>query len=79
MVRAQIVLDEPTAEQLRALSVRSNSSMSDLVRQALVFWFENRVPDTAWVGSLRPKRKVSHRLDDIRKSVAAGRKREHRK
>ena len=76
MVRAQIVLDEPTAERLRAVSVRSKSSMSEVVRRALVFWFENREPDTAWVGSLKPKRKVSHRLSDIRKSIETGRKRE---
>ncbi len=79
MVRAQIVLDEPTAEQLRAVSVRSKSSMSEVVRRALVFWFENREPDTTWVGSLKPKRKFSHRLSDIHKSIAAGRKREPRK
>ena len=53
--------------------------MSEVVRRALVFWFENREPDTAWVGSLGPRRKLSHRLSDIRKSVVAGRKRERRR
>jgi Arc/MetJ-type ribon-helix-helix transcriptional regulator len=76
MVRAQIVLDEPTADRLRVVSERSHASMSEVVRQALVFYFEHRKPDTAWIGSLKPKRKVSHDLDDIRGSVAAGRRRE---
>jgi Arc/MetJ-type ribon-helix-helix transcriptional regulator len=78
MIRAQIVLDEPTADRLRVVSKHSHASMSEIVRQALVFYFEHREPDTSWVGSLRPKKRVSHELDDIRASVAAGRKRERK-
>lgn len=79
MVRAQIVLDEQTADRLRAVSERSQASMSEIVRKALVFWLDHREPDTEWIGSLKPKRKVSHDLDAIRASVAAGRKRESRR
>ncbi len=78
MIRAQIVLDEPTANRLRVVSEHSHASMSEIVREALVFYFEHREPDTSWVGSLRPKKGVSHDLDDIRASVAAGRKRERK-
>ena len=53
--------------------------MSEIVRQALVFYFEHREPDTSWIGSLRPKKHVSHELADIRASVAAGRKRERKR
>ena len=79
MVRAQIVLDERTAERLRAVSERTDESMSEIVRRALVFWFEHEDPDVTWVGSLKAKRKVSHDLDAIRVSVAAGRKKETRR
>jgi hypothetical protein len=79
MVRAQIVLDEPTANRLRSVSEQSHASMSEIVRLALVFYFENREPDASWIGSLRPKKHFCHDLDDIRASVAAGRKRERRK
>ena len=79
MVRAQIVLDEPTADRLRAVSTQSDESMSEIVRRALVFWFEHREPDTTWVGSLKPARPVSHDLGEIRASVGAGRKREARR
>jgi Arc/MetJ-type ribon-helix-helix transcriptional regulator len=79
MIRAQIVLDEPTAERLRAAAAQSGSSMSEIVRRALDSWFEHREPDSGWIGSLQPKRVVSHDLDDIRASVAAARKREHRR
>ena len=79
MVRAQIVLDEPTADRLRAVSEHSHSSMSEIVRQALVFYFEHREPDVSWIGSLKPRRGISHALDDLRTSVAAGRRRETRR
>jgi hypothetical protein len=79
MVRAQIVLDEPTADRLRVVSERSHASMSEIVRQALVFYFEHREPDLSWIGSLTPKKRVSHELSDIRASVAAGRRREVRR
>jgi Ribbon-helix-helix protein, copG family len=82
MIRAQIVLDEPTADRLRVVSENSNASMSEIVRQALMFYFEHREPDASWIGSLRsktqPKMPVSHDLADIRASVAAGRKRERK-
>jgi len=78
MVRAQIVLDEPTADRLRAVSESSHASMSEIVRQALTLYFEQREPDTAWIGSLKPKSKISHDLNDIRASVEAGRRREGR-
>lgn len=76
MVRVQIVLDEQTADRLRAVSGRSGASMSDIVRTALVLWLDHREPDTEWVGSLKPKRKINHDLGAIRASVVAGRKRE---
>lgn len=76
MIRAQIVLDEETAERLRAVSDRTEASMSEIVRKALVFWLDQREPDLAWIGSLKPKRKRSHDLEAIRASVVAGRKRE---
>ena len=79
MIRSQIVLDEPTADRLRVVSQQSHASMSEIVRQALVFYFEHREPDTSWIGSLRPKNHVSHELADIRASVAAGRKRERKR
>lgn len=79
MVRSQIVLDEPTAERLRAVSERSGASMSEVVREALAFYFAQREPDTAWIGSLRPHTAVSHDLDDIRASVAAARRRESKR
>ena len=79
MIRAQIVLDEPTADRLRVVSEHSHASMSEIVRKALVFYFEHREPDTAWIGSLRPAKRISHDLDDIRASVAAGRKRERKR
>jgi Arc/MetJ-type ribon-helix-helix transcriptional regulator len=79
MIRSQIVLDEPTADRLRVVSQQSHASMSEIVRQALVFYFEHREPDTSWIGSLRPKKHVSHELADIRASVAAGRKRERKR
>jgi Arc/MetJ-type ribon-helix-helix transcriptional regulator len=75
MIRSQIVLDEPTAHQLRRISEHTHSSMSDIVRQALAFYFQHREPDTAWIGSLRPTKRISHDLDDIRASVAAGHRR----
>jgi hypothetical protein len=50
--------------------------MSEIVRQALVFYFEHRDPDTSWIGSLHPKKRVGHNWADIQASVAAGRKRE---
>ena len=76
MIRAQIVLDEPIADQLRAVSTQSRSSMSEIVRQALVVYFGQREPDLSWIGSLKPKGRKSHQLSDIRASVEAGRKRE---
>jgi hypothetical protein len=78
MVRAQIVLDEATAQKLHVVSERSRKSMSEIVRQALVFYFQHREPDTSWFGSLRPAKgkRISHDWEDIRKSVAAGHKRE---
>lgn len=79
MIRAQIVLDEPTVHRLRVVSEQSHASMSEIVRQALVFYFDHREPDTSWIGSLRPKKHVSHELTDIRASVAAGRKRERKR
>ena len=79
MIRSQIVLDEPTADRLRVVSQQSHASMTEIVRQALVFYFEHREPDTSWIGSLRPKKHVSHELADIRASVAAGRKRERKR
>lgn len=75
MVRAQIVLDEPTIDRLRAASAASETSMSQIVRQALELYFENREPDTSWIGSLRPRRKASHALKDIRSSIEAARRR----
>jgi len=50
--------------------------MSEIVRQALAFYFEHRDPDTSWIGSLRPKKRVSHHWSDIQASVEAGMKRE---
>lgn len=76
MIRAQIVLDEPIADQLRAVSTQSGSSMSEIVRQALVVYFDQREPDMSWIGALKPKGRKSHKLSDIRASVEAGRKRE---
>ncbi|MDX2055366.1 MAG: ribbon-helix-helix protein, CopG family [Polyangiaceae bacterium] len=76
MVRAQIVLDESTAEQLKIASERGQASMSEIVRQALAFYFEHRKPDTSWIGSLAPRKHVSHDLADIRASVEKARKRE---
>lgn len=76
MVRAQIVLDEPTADRLRIASEQSHASMSEIVRQALVLYFEHREPDVSWIGSLKSKLRVSHDLTTIRNSVAAGRKRD---
>lgn len=86
MVRAQIVLDEATAQKLHAVSERSQKSMSEIVRQALVFYFQHREPDTSWFGALHPSKvrprkgastkQVSHDWDDIQRSVAAARKRE---
>lgn len=86
MVRAQIVLDEATAQKLRAVSEGSHVSMSEIVRAALVFYFQHREPDTSWFGSLHPSKvrprkgaptkPVSHDWDDIQRSVAAGHKRE---
>ncbi len=78
-MRAQIVLDEQTADRLRAVSERSRASMSEIVRKALVFWLDRQEPDTEWIGSLKPKRGVTHDLAAIRASVAAGRKREARR
>jgi hypothetical protein len=75
MVRAQIVLDEPMIDRLRAASAASETSMSQIVRRALDLYFENRVPDTSWIGSLGPKRKSSHALKDIKTSVEAARRR----
>lgn len=74
MLRAQIVLDEATATRLRVMSQKGNVSMSEVVRRALGFYFDRQAPDTSWIGSLSPKRPVSHGLDDIRASVAAARK-----
>ena len=78
MIRAQIVLDEPIADQLRTASSQTGSSMSEIVRRALVVYFEQREPDLGWIGSLKPAKQKSHDLADIRASVAAGRKRESR-
>ncbi len=74
-MRAQIVLDETTIERLRAASAANETSMSQIVRQALDLYFENREPDTSWIGSLKPKRKVSHALKDIRSSLETARRR----
>jgi hypothetical protein len=76
MIRAQIVLDEPVADQLRTVSSQTGSSMSEIVRRALVVYFEQREPDLGWIGSLKPGKRKSHDLADIRASVALGRKRE---
>jgi hypothetical protein len=86
MVRAQIVLDEATAQKLHVVSERSRKSMSEIVRQALVFYFQHREPDVSWFGSLHPSKvgptkgertkPISHDWEDIRRSVAAGHKRE---
>ena len=62
-------------DRLRAASTASETSMSEIVRQALDLYFENRVPDTSWIGSLKPKRKISHDIKDIRRSVEAARRR----
>ena len=75
MVRAQIVLDESTIDRLRAASAANETSMSQIVRQALDLYFENREPDTSWIGSLKPKGKVSHAPKDIRSSLEAARRR----
>ncbi len=74
MLRAQIVLDEATATRLRLMSEKSNVSMSEVVRRALGHYFDRQSPDTSWIGSLSPKRPISHELEDIRASVAAARK-----
>jgi len=79
MIRAQIVLDEPVADQLRAVSTQTGSSMSEIVRRALVVYFDQREPDLGWIGSLKPVGRKSHDLAGIRASVAAGRKRETRR
>lgn len=76
MIRAQIILDEPVADQLRAISSQSRASMSEIVRQALVAYFGQRDLDLSWIGSLKPKRRKSHSFADIRASVEAARKRE---
>jgi hypothetical protein len=75
MVRAQIVLDESTIDRLRAASAANETSMSQIVRQALDLYFESREPDTSWIGSLKPKGKVSHALKDIRSSLEKARRR----
>jgi len=75
MVRAQIVLDESTIDRLRAASAANETSMSQIVRQALDLYFENREPDTSWIGSLKPKGKVRHALKDIRSSLEKARRR----
>lgn len=77
MVRAQIVLDEPVVDQLRAVSEQTGSSMSEIVRRALVVYFAQREPDLDWIGSLKPAKRKRHDLADIRASVAAGRSREN--
>ena len=79
MIRAQIVLDEPVADQLRTVSSRTGASMSEIVRKALVVYFEQREPDLGWIGSLKPAKRKSHDLADIRASVAAGHRRERRR
>jgi Ribbon-helix-helix protein, copG family len=79
MVRAQIVLDEAVAEQLRTASAQSGASMSEIVRQALAVHFKQRQPDLGWIGSLKPAKHKSHDLADIRASVAAGLRRESRR
>ncbi len=77
MIRAQLILDEPLADQLRAVSTRSGASMSEIVREALVAYFHAQEPDLTWVGSLSARATASHDLDDIRTSVAAGRRAEN--
>lgn len=79
MIRAQIVLDELVADRLRVVSAQTGESMSEIVRQALSAYFEQRTPDTGWIGALRTDRTVSHDLDDIRASVAAGRRQERKR
>lgn len=74
MPRAQIVLDEATATRLRIMSERGKVSMSEVVRRALGFYFDRQAPDLSWIGSLAPRKQVSHELDDIRASVAAARR-----
>jgi len=76
MIRAQVVLDEPLADQLRAVSTRSGASMSEIVRASLVAYFHAQEPDLTWVGSLSSHAAASHDVDDIRASVAAGRRAE---
>jgi hypothetical protein len=53
--------------------------MSEIVRKALVVYFEQREPDLGWIGSLKPAKRKSHDLADIRASVAAGHRRERRR
>jgi hypothetical protein len=49
--------------------------MSEIVRRALVFYFERRESNTAWIGSLKPQSLVGHASRKIRSGVAAGRRR----
>jgi Arc/MetJ-type ribon-helix-helix transcriptional regulator len=76
MIRAQIVLDESTADRLRAVSEHRHASMSEVVREALVLYFAGTAPDTSWIGSLKPRKDVGHDWKDIQASVAAGRRSE---
>lgn len=73
MQRAQLVLDEPIIEKLRAVAASSGASMSAVVRQALVLYFAQQEPDTSWIGALKPKPGISHDFEAIRASVAKGR------
>ena len=79
MIRAQIVLNEPVADQQRMVLSQIRVSMSEIVRKDLVIYFEQREPDLGWIGSLKSAKRKYHDLADIRASVAAGHRRESRR
>jgi hypothetical protein len=76
MARLQILLDESIADRLRIICKRQGVSRSRLVSQALAFYFDHQMPDTSWIGSLHPQKRVSHALHEIRASVVEARQRE---
>ena len=70
-----IVLDESIADRLRIICKRRSVSRSQIVNQALAFYFDHQLSDTSWIGSLHPRKRISHNLREIRTSVATRRRR----
>ena len=71
-----IVLDESIADRLRIICKRRSVSRSQIVNQALAFYFDHQLSDTSWIGSLHPRKRASHALREIRTSVVEARQRE---